>query len=177
MQTDGAVAEYFGTDLGQVLTRWWTDTFAAVVDDKFPGAALALVVLRSDTTHDWRDPTAASSVLVEIRHGAGDTDPFVANVTHKLRFTVRTGLDSSHAQRCSDLIEPGDFPFGGAVSHRGHLAGVSGLTEESDAWVAQQAVDHLVAVRRDIADAAVAATLRHAPDWDYLPDRTPPPLD
>ncbi len=167
--------EYFGTDLAQETARWWAGEFAGVLDAKFPGAPLAVVVLRSDTAHDWRDPTAASSVLVELRHGAGDTDPFVANIAHKMRFTLRTGLDSGHAQRSSHLIEPGDFPFGGAVTHRGVVAGVSGLTEESDAWVAQQVVDHLVAVRAEIADAAVAAVLRGAPGWAFLPDRTPPP--
>lgn len=169
--------EYFGTDLAQETARWWAGEFAGVLDAKFPGAPLAVVVLRSDTAHDWRDPTAASSVLVELRHGAGDTDPFVANIAHKMRFTLRTGLDSADARRHSHLIEPGDFPHGGGVSHRGVVAGVSGLAEGSDDWVARQVVDHLLAVRRGIADAAVAASRRQVPDWAYLPDDVPPPPD
>ena len=166
--------EYFGTDLAEVTAQWWVETFAGVLDTKFAGAALAVVVLRSEATHDWRNPTAESSVLVELRHGPGDTDPFVTNAAHKLRFTLRTGLDSADARRYSHLIEPGDFPHGGAVTHRGVTAGVSGLTEESDAWVAQQVIDHLIEVRREIADAAVAASLRHVPGWTYLPNTTPP---
>ena len=166
--------DYFGTDLGRVMARWWTTTFADVLDTKFPGSPLAVVVLRSDSAPDWRDPIAATSVLVELRHGPGDTDPFVANIAHKLHFTVRTGLDSGHAQRYSHLLEPGDFPHAGAVVHRGFTAAVSGLTEEADAWVAQQVIDHLIAVRREVADRAVAASMRGVPDWAYLPNTTPP---
>ena len=166
--------DYFGTDLASAVQQWWSDTYAPVVDRKFPGASLAVVVLRSDVVHDWRDPGAGDSVLLELRHGGGDTDPLVANVHHKLHFTLRTGLDSIHARRRPHLIEPGDFPHGGAVNHRGFFGGVSGLLEESDAWLAQQVIDQLLTIRARIADAAVAASLAGAPGWSYLPNEAPP---
>ena len=166
--------DYFGTDLASAVERWWSETFVSVVEEKFPGASLAVVVLRPDAAHDWRDPGAAGSVLLELRHGDGDTDPLVANVHHKLHFTLRTGLDSMHAKRYLHLLEPGDFPHGGAVSHRGLVGGVSGLLEESDAWLAQQVIDQLVAIRAGVAATAVAASLAGAPGWSYLPNETPP---
>ncbi len=166
--------DYFGTDLATAVEAWWSGTFVPVVERKFPQASLAVVLLRPDVAHDWRDPGAAESVLLEIRHGGGDTDPLVANIHHKLHFALRTGLDSIHAKRYPHLIEPGDFPHGGAVSHRGFFGGVSGLVEESDAWLAQQVIDQLIVIRTGIAQAAVAASLAGAPGWSYLPNETPP---
>jgi len=171
---EGTPVDYFGTDLATAVRQWWSETFLAEVEKKFPGASLAVVLLRSDVAHDWRDPGAADSVLLELRHGDGDTDQLVANIHHKLHFTLRTGLDSIHARRNPHLIEAGDFPHGGAVSHRGFFGGVSGLVEESDAWLAQQVIDQLVTIRARVAKSAVAASLAGAPGWSYLPNEIPP---
>lgn len=166
--------DYFGTDPATPVAQWWSGTFQQVIDSKFPQCTLAVLVLRTDVVHDWRDPATPDTVLLDLRCGEGDTDLLVANIRHKLHFTLRTGLDSMHARRSGHLIEPGDFPHGGAVTHRGFAGGASGLLEESDAWVAQQVIDQLILVRAEIARTAVAASLAGAPGWAYLPNATPP---
>ena len=165
---------HFGTDLEAAVQGWWSTVFQAVAQEKFPSSTLAVVVLRSDVVHDWRDPAVAGTALLELRHGDGDTDLLVRNIQHKLHFTLRTGLDSMHARRNPQLIEPGDFPHGGAVAHRGFVGGASGLVEESDVWVVQQVIDQLVVIRADAARKAVLASLSGADGWAYLPNETPP---
>lgn len=166
--------DHFGTDVAAAVHDWWSTTFVDVVRAKYPQSTLAVVVLRPDAVHDWRQPAAPGTVLLDLRHGEADTDLLVRNIEHKLHFTLRTGLDSMHARRNPGLIEPGDFPHGGAVSHRGIFGGVSGLVEESDVFVVQQVIDQVLAVRADAARAAVAASLSGADGWAYLPNEPPP---
>ena len=171
---EGSIVEYFGKNLKATVTVWWSEEFAKVLDEKYGVQSVAAVILRPWVRHDWRSPESAESVLVELWHGPECEDDLRANAYHKLRFALRTGLDSSQADRNPHLLEPGDFPNDGAAFHKGFVGAASGLPGESDVWVVQQVIDKLVSVRGDVGEAAIRASRRGQPGWKYLPDETPP---
>ena len=111
--------------------------------------AFYLAILDVGVEHDWRE--ALNTVLLEygtpkIDGSEGGTRE---NVERKLRFSLRTGLNSSEAKYHRHRILPGDFPYEGAGCHRGFWGGVSGLQEEQDWWIFRRCVDMLVELRED----------------------------
>ena len=158
----------FGIDVAAELQAWWDGEFSAELDRKFAGQAVSVVVLTPFADHDWRDPLATA--FVTLSHG-GERPDLVENVEHKMRFALRTGLESFAAHANAHLIEPGDFPHGGATHSYGWVAGASGLVEESDIWVARAVLDRLAGIRAAAATAAIAAS--RSASSRFLPDEAP----
>ena len=103
-----------------------------------------LAILDSEGPSDWTKPF---SILMlefgtpEISYSEGSARE---NVERKLRFSLRTGLNSSEAKYHRHLVLPGDFPYEGAGRHRGIWGGVSGLQEEQDWWVFRRCTDMFI---------------------------------
>jgi hypothetical protein len=163
----------FGLDIQQEMELWWDGEFMPVLAAKYGSFSVFVRILDPAAQHDWARLDEVHSVLVALQHVVSSED-FEENVYRKLRFTVRTGLDSSEARRQPHLIEPGDFPHAGAIAYRGIAGGASGLPEESDVWVVQQVIDHVVALRAARAQLAVQACRSGVPGWTYLPNELPP---
>ena len=163
----------FGLDIQQEMERWWLGEFRPTLTAKYGAFSIFVRILDPATQHDWLHLDETHSVLVALQHVVSSED-FEQNVYRKLRFTIRTGLDSSEARRQPHLVEPGDFPHAGAIVYRGIAGGASGLPEESDVWVVQQVIDHVVELRSARAQLAIQACISGAPGWDYLPNEVPP---
>lgn len=73
-----------------------------------------------------------------------EPDGTMENVERKLRFVLRTGLNSVEARTRPDLIQPGDFPHEGAGTYRGYTGGVSGRKAPEDWRIFCHLVDKLI---------------------------------
>lgn len=161
---------YFGEEVDIALQNWFIDEFSSVLRQKYgEGAEVSVVIV--DPKSNWQQPLPSY-----ISCGNAD-DPrysdLVENVEHKLRFVLRTGLNSSEAATRPDLVEPGDFPYEGAGYYRGYCGGASGLNEESDWWVFRRTVDKLIELRALAASPAIAASKNRVPGMKFMEGELP----
>lgn len=169
---------YFGHDLQAALLTWWREELvpevrASRMEQNFD---LAAVVLEQTGFHTWTDPLA--DVLHHLTLGDPEDDRYAGggglyrNIAGKLRFALRTGMPSSYARECLHLLLSGDFPYKGAVNHRGFWVAVSGLSEDEDEQVGVRLADKLVDLRTPLAKAAIKASKNRTPatpfDVKYL---------
>jgi hypothetical protein len=177
--------DYFG----DTITDWVDELdpyFSQMMKEEYNGASAAALILLPGRLPRWTDIGSSSETetlsldVPLIRLVVGDDDDRVAelavNVEHKLRFVLRTGLDSSEAVTRPDLVEPGDFAFAGAGHYRGYTGGVSGLKQESDWWVFCRLVDRLIGIRTRLARAAMGASKNRLEGWKFMDAGGTPPV-
>jgi hypothetical protein len=165
--------EYFGEEIDVALQNWLMDEFKAVLHRKYgEDAEVGVVILDPAASYSWQNRIAGDYISC----GNAD-DPryseLVENVEHKLRFVLRTGLNSSEATIRPDLVEPGDFPYEGAGFYRGYCGGASGLNEETDWWVFRRTVDKLIELRSAAAAPAIAASKGRVPGMKFMEGTLP----
>ncbi len=108
--------------------------------ERFAGKSMSLIILDNDYMHggencwDWKDPLDSALIVCHVGEQMykQEADGTRDNVVHKLRFVLRTSLNSVIAESRPDLVRVGDFPWGGAGTYRNWTGGVSGLTKEQD---------------------------------------------
>lgn len=133
---------------------------------------MTLVVLKTDDRaglmHDWRHPQGFEMIVAHI----GDEGVATAengtydNVKGKLRFVLRTGMDSVMAETRQDFVCPGDFPWEGAGEYEGYIGGVSGLAKEEDWEMYCKCIDKLIELLTKVISKAMERSneLRQQPD-------------
>jgi hypothetical protein len=171
----------FGADIDNALIIWWNDIFVPELKAKYgDDFSFAAFVLRNGHQVRWDWRPEASVCYARLSAGdqqrINDAEGLFANAFHKLRFTLRTSLNSSMARTRPDLLEPGDFPFAGAINYRNYVGSGSGLSEESDGWVMERIIDKIIELRSAAAAPAVAASKARVAGWKYL-DGNPADLD
>lgn len=164
------------------LTTWWTNYYLPVVFyPKYPGKDVAVVILDSSMRHSWTSPLDVPMFYLATGEGNGlDPDDrffgrsgLVANIEGKLRFSLRTSLNSAEAERRPDLLLPGDFPWEGAGEHRNYKGGASGVSQEGDWRTFCDVVDAMIALKTTIAKEALKLQRRAKdpgvdPSWRYM---------
>jgi hypothetical protein len=165
---------YFGVDILAEIQLWWEREFSPQLVAKYGEHSLYVCILNVAIHHPWHlEGSTPSDFLVELDRSADGDATLAENAHRKLVFTSRTGLSSAAAATQPHLLEPGDFPHGGAVLYRGMYGAASGLPEESDAWVTEKVIDHVILVRTKAANAAVRVG-REDKSKRYLPNVPPP---
>ncbi len=163
----------FGTDADRKLREWWEGTRMPALQDRYgSNVSVGVIVLDNRERHDWRNPLAhvmhvltTPGVQMDVAGGLG------ANIGGKLAFVLRyfqlTGqwTDSSLAETRHDLVEKGDFPYGGAGQHLGYPGGVSGLPLGRQDWdVFIDVIEELAVIRGIAAEPAIEALNNRQPD-------------
>jgi hypothetical protein len=169
---------YFGVDIQAQLAEWWFAEKLPELRQRF-GADKDLYFAQLDPAtaelYDTVEPLEETlyelvSRQGEIEPGTDDYELFYgptglrANVVGKMRFVLRTKLNSAVAEFRPDLLESGDFPFEGAGAHLGYWGGVSGLKKEDDWTVFCEIVEKVRELRATAALVAVAACKNRKPD-------------
>ncbi len=173
---------HFGADIDAMLQAWFQQTFVPELREKYGEDAEVAVLILGQVP--WlRKASCLEDFQLQHVLSSGDSSNIAgneglrANVEHKLKFVMRTGLPSSFARQRPDLVEPGDFPWAGAGTYKGYTGGVSGLNEESDWWVFERIIDKLIELRATAAKPAIAASKNRAEGWKYLEGEGRPPQD
>jgi hypothetical protein len=158
--------DFFGVN---VLKRFETyldsEEFKKWLEDEFPPtdpehvSPISAVILDNDFRRFWDWRTPLKHVLWQYVL-SGDTaaalapDGTIQNVGGKLRFVLRENKNSVEAQTHLYLVQPGDFPFQGAGTHRGFTGGVSGRKQEEDWAIFCHLVDHLISLLDQVVTQA-----------------------
>jgi hypothetical protein len=166
MVTQTDLTDVFGVDVDALFREWIHGEFAAWLQEKFPGKHITLVLLdtaqRIDACEYWFDSQDYQLFVEHVgtddaQEKAKQSGGTLQNVHRKLRFVLRTGLDSLDAEEeYAHLVLPGDFPWEGAGDHAAQLGGVSGLDKESDWQAFCKCVDKLNELLSAINRAAMA---------------------
>lgn len=153
----------------QAFEAWFAEEGAPYFLEKYNGTDFMLIVMDPGVQYDWRNPFDEDPLIQAWTNDAkaSGLDGFKVNILNKLRFCLRTGLNSDQAHYQQGLVLPGDFPWAGAGWHRGILGGVSGLNEESDWWVFCRCVDKLLELQKAFIKPRIDAS-----DEDKFPDRS-----
>ncbi|HMS91880.1 MAG TPA: hypothetical protein PJ993_00785 [Candidatus Saccharibacteria bacterium] len=164
-----------GVNVLRMFMDWFEDEFYEEFYQRFPDKGMTLVVLDSDNLIDlqqnWRHPQGFEMIVAHI----GDEAIAIAangtyeNVKGKLRFVLRTGMDSVMAETRQDFVRPGDFPWEGAGEHEGYIGGVSGLAKEEDWEMYCKCVDKLIELLKKVISRAMERSnqLRKLPDCPH----------
>lgn len=164
---------FFWVDVQSQLEEWWwsvgeKEFFAAHPDER--GKNYFAIILDPNYPHDWQRPFAGPSYFLtnvresELLHPTGTP----SNVAGKMRFVLRTGLDSVEAETRYDLVLPGDFPWEGAGETDGYPGGVSGFAKKSDTVLRARITEKIVGLRTAAADPIYRAARRHPEATKYL---------
>lgn len=140
----------------------WLEANCPATDPEYPDP-VSFALLNPDWRdfYDWRNPFGGNNLLFSYV-ASGDVvagmepDGTMENVEHKLRFVLRTGLNSVEAQTRLDLVRPGDFPHEGAGTYRGYTGGVSGRKAPQDWIIFCHLVDKLIEILQQIGAQANA---------------------
>jgi hypothetical protein len=163
---------YFGVDVEALMREWFYATFVPAVIADYGDSPFAVVVLSNRVRHDWTNPFKSGSVLLRFAYGSEEKvngeEGLYANVERKLRFVLRTGLDSSWSETHPHLLEPGDFPYRGAGTANDFVGGVSGFSQDQDWAVFERFTSAFTDVRESAAMNAVAECIARVPGMKYL---------
>ncbi|HET9411739.1 MAG TPA: hypothetical protein VFO38_02740 [Candidatus Saccharimonadales bacterium] len=156
---------FFGDDVLESLREWWNGTQPWEIWDKHP-QALAVVVAHKNSPLDWRKPFATAFVVLtageDVMHPQISGPAGVLNdVAGKMRFAIRTRLDSREARIMRFLLQSGDYPAAGAMHYNGFLVGAAGLKEDHNDTLGMTVVEELC---RE-ADRAVRPALDASKAW------------
>lgn len=153
------LANYFGIDVEAQITDWFDGEFTEEFRRRFSGRDIGFFVLDNDRRSEWDSEIPGVHTLLTLFTGDEDVafadDGVIDNVNHKLRFVLRTGLNSVEAEKAFRyLVQPGDFPWEGAGTYRSFTGGVSGLLKEDDWRVFCQIIDKLIELLDAVAEKA-----------------------
>lgn len=156
---------FFGNDVLGSLREWWNDTQPWEIWDKHP-KGVAVVVAHKNSPLDWRRPFATAFVVLtageDVRHPQISGPAGVLNdVAGKMRFAIRTRMDSREARIMRYQLQPGDYPAAGAMHYNGFLVGVAGLKENHNDTLGMTVVEELC---RE-ADRAIRPVLKASTTW------------
>lgn len=157
---------YFGVDVGRIMQEFFDGVFVPLTVAANGDKPFVVMVLDDRKGND----DSRRSISCDY----GDTRMIIgpeglyANVKHKLNFVLRTGMNSSEARSYPHLVEPGDFPYGGAGRAYGFVGGCSGFSEEQDWKVFLNFANKLREVRSAAACAAIKACEEGVPGMKYL---------
>ena len=152
----------FGINVEEQFLEWFNGEFATEFAERFPDKGMTLIVLDGDEPitimENWETPLNFTLITAHL----GDEEAAIAadgtedNVVGKLRFCLRTMMDSAEAERRPDLVREGDFPHEGAGEYKGYYGGVSGLKKEEDWEIFCRCVDKLIELLAAVNSAAIA---------------------
>lgn len=154
----------FGHDIQQEMQEWWEqDHCPNTLAPTYGNTPLFVLVYGPDQSPLKVMEVSDAVPLLTLAYnydlsGPGSPDDLRNNVAGKLNFVWRTFQDSAVAERRPDLVEPGDFPYGGAGEYRSYVGGASGLPGGDKDWkVVTDVIDKLILVRGAAAEAALSA--------------------
>ena len=162
----------FGVNVYQMFMDWFNGEFTEMFSERFPEKGMTLVILSSDNLveleQNWRHPQGFELIVAHIGDEAVATakDGTYDNVKGKLRFVLRTGLNSVAAETQQDRVRAGDFPWEGAGHHMGYIGGVSGLAKKEDSEMLRICIDKLREMLKEVNTVAmtISDNLRKKPD-------------
>lgn len=164
---------FFGTDIQSQLEEWWwgggeEKFFRLHPDEK--GKKYFALILDPNYAHDAQRPFAGPSYCLTNLRGADLLNPVgtPSNVAGKLRFVLRTGLDSVEAETRHDLGLPGDFTWEGGGKTHGYPGGVSGFVKEVDTALRVEITEKIVELRTVAADPIFQAAKERSAATKYL---------
>ena len=161
----------FGVNVYQMFMDWFDGEFTEMFNQRFPDKGMTLVILNSDNLveleQNWRHPQGFELIVAHIGDETVATakDGTYDNVKGKLRFVLRTGLNSVAAETQQDRVRAGDFPWEGAGHHMGYIGGVSGLAKEEDSEMLRICIDKLREMLKEVNTVAmtISDNLRKKP--------------